>query len=1454
MSDSEDSTVTYTELSSPFEGLSDIGSPGVVGPEHEGLPWMLDDPYVQEDPEDDDDKDPEEDPANYLANEGDDSDDEDESSDDDEDDDVDIKGDDEEEEEHPTPADFIAVAFPAVDQAPSAEEIEPFKTDESAATPPPHPAYRIIARISIRDETPISLPSREEVERLLVIPTPPSSPLSPWSSPLPQIPSPLPPILSPPLPISSLSLPASPIYPLGYRAAMIRLRAKIPSTSHPTQLGTPPSGTPPLLPTPAPTSSPLLMLPSADHGADRPEVCLPPQKRLCFAFGPRQDLEREVGYGITDTWDDMVEDMQETPVVTDVAELSQSMKDFGTTIRQDTDKIYRRLDNAHSERQLMAGRLNMLYRDRRAHARTELQAADCRRQAAISELLAVDHKRQAWFIKALKLLNRLQTQMTEFKRQQGPAKGPAQPDAPKEKMAPKRTMRSKPSQKQPTHISQLMPASGTERAARECTYTEFLKCQPLNFKDTKGVVGLSQWFERMESVFHIIGQMPLTDLKVKGTDLTSYTQRFQELALLCGRMFPEESDKIEKYVGGLPDMIYGSVVASKPKTMQDAEYGQMLTMLTILERAPGGSEDPTCFVVCKPRAFKREVSKAKEPTCWELRLPILGVIQNGNGHVSITTDTKGQNKVFAPRTAEEIIARGKESRKVRTTLLMAYQKIILLNYMMMMQKNIGMPSNLDLVEMTNPEDAEVYLEAKLDQSLEEDEDYALMALQQAQNQSTGVTSCSTTCLKKVESTLLLINKSQLCTEPFELVSEPVVNELMLDVKPKVWSDAPIFEEYDQIVKYDLNHLIRDCDFHEKRMARKAELNNGWNRKSSQREIRQTWNNVQRLPDENQVLLKIPRQNNMYSFNLENIVSSGGLASLIANAIIDESNKWHKRLGHVNFKNLNKLVKGNLVRVADFINLETVVNVSPIPTSRIISSHPSALILGDPTSAVQTRSKVNKSFRAYAFVSYVQKQRGRKEGGGERHNLRTSDCLFAYFRKELLSSRYIKYSTSRFCLWEEGLLDERGFIEIEDERELLSEIASYQMDLKSAFLYGKIDEEVYVSQPLGFLDPKYPQKVYKVVKALYGLHQAPRAWHDGRVDSDEFYGRAHFSFLDYTSNRMQIGTACNLLRLKAFSQDEEASDVDVYLYRSMIGSLMYLTASRPDIMYLKGKPNWVAAVVFGILECPHLTGILSDSDDAGQSKSLQKSTKEVVQIFLAGTHFCNAKAETWLLLLQSGICVFRDLQSTIVDPLECMTEYREGSLTDDRARVCSRDMQLIVCMQERYRCPQTACGQKPLVVLRGGCVPAVYPACIVDFMHQCVLIEKWSLCCCVSADNLFQSLIQEKQRGRRIIEGGDESESESDGILEAEKKFKQLASDEEMARKEIQHLIFETKKSLRGYIQSSVEKIKTSDALVAELDIGYQEWIPEGFDRVLWGDLMIMFNPDDEDKFWNSQQD
>nr|GFD12760.1 hypothetical protein [Tanacetum cinerariifolium] len=101
-------------------------------------------------PEDDDDEDPEEDPVDYPADEGDDGDDKEESSEDDkddEDDEMDIE-DDEEEKEHPAPADSVVIAPTAADQALSAEEMEPFETDESAATPPPHPAYHEAASTS----------------------------------------------------------------------------------------------------------------------------------------------------------------------------------------------------------------------------------------------------------------------------------------------------------------------------------------------------------------------------------------------------------------------------------------------------------------------------------------------------------------------------------------------------------------------------------------------------------------------------------------------------------------------------------------------------------------------------------------------------------------------------------------------------------------------------------------------------------------------------------------------------------------------------------------------------------------------------------------------------------------------------------------------------------------------------------------------------------------------------------------------------------------------------------------------------------------------------------------------------------------------------------------------------------------------------------------------------------
>ncbi|GKD50415.1 hypothetical protein Tco_1279391 [Tanacetum coccineum] len=157
--------------------------PAAISPTADS-PGYVPESDLEEDPEEDDDEDLEEDPADYPVDGGDDGNDEDESSDDDEDEDVDIEGD-EEEEEYPAPVDSTVIALPTVDQAPSAEETEPFETDESAATPPPHPAYRVTTRISIRDEQPIPLWSDTEVSRLLAIPTLAPSPLSPWSSPLP---------------------------------------------------------------------------------------------------------------------------------------------------------------------------------------------------------------------------------------------------------------------------------------------------------------------------------------------------------------------------------------------------------------------------------------------------------------------------------------------------------------------------------------------------------------------------------------------------------------------------------------------------------------------------------------------------------------------------------------------------------------------------------------------------------------------------------------------------------------------------------------------------------------------------------------------------------------------------------------------------------------------------------------------------------------------------------------------------------------------------------------------------------------------------------------------------------------------------------------------------------------------------------------------------------------------
>ncbi|GJZ36962.1 reverse transcriptase domain-containing protein [Tanacetum coccineum] len=118
----------------------------------------------------------------------------------------------------------------------------------------------------------------------------------------------------------------------------------------------------------------------------------------------------------------------------------------------------------------------------------------------------------------------------------------------------------------------------TERVARECTYPDFMKCQPLNFKGTEGFFKLIQWFEKMETwnshvrnIGHDVAYaMNWTDLKKKMTDKYCPRVEIKKLEAELWNLKVKESDKIERYVGGLPDMIHRSVVASKTKTMQEA--------------------------------------------------------------------------------------------------------------------------------------------------------------------------------------------------------------------------------------------------------------------------------------------------------------------------------------------------------------------------------------------------------------------------------------------------------------------------------------------------------------------------------------------------------------------------------------------------------------------------------------------------------------------------------------------------------------------------------------------------------------------------------------------------------------------------------------------------------------------------------------------------------------------
>ncbi|GJZ95865.1 putative ribonuclease H-like domain-containing protein, partial [Tanacetum coccineum] len=359
--------------------------------------------------------------------------------------------------------------------------------------------------------------------------------------------------------------------------------------------------------------------------------------------------------------------------------------------------------------------------------------------------------------------------------------------------------------------------------------------------------------------------------------------------------------------------------------------------------------------------------------------------------------------------------------------------------------------------------------------------------------------------------------------------------------------------------------------------------------------------------------------------------------------------------------------------ADMTNLNTIMPVSPIPTTRLHKDRPLEQIIGDINSAPQTR-RMTKSVTEHGMFSSVQQRINHKD---------FQNCLFACFLSQAEPNKVIQAlkDPSLIEAMQEELLqfklqqvwtlvdlphgkraigtkwvyrnkkDERGIVirnksrlvaqwytqkEGIDYDEVFASVAKieairlflayasykdfmvYQMDVKSAFLYGKIEKEVYVYQPLGFEDPDFPDRVYKVEKDIYGFNQAPRAWVKGdillvqvyvddiifrstkKVLCTEFEKLMHKKFQMISMGELTFFLGLQVTQkddgifisqdkyvneiLKKFGfstvktastpmetskplmKDESAEDVDVHLYRSMIGSLIYLTSSRPDIMF------------------------------------------------------------------------------------------------------------------------------------------------------------------------------------------------------------------------------------------------------------------------------------------------
>ncbi|GJY02899.1 retrovirus-related pol polyprotein from transposon TNT 1-94 [Tanacetum coccineum] len=250
-----------------------------------------------------------------------------------------------------------------------------------------------------------------------------------------------------------------------------------------------------------------------------------------------------------------------------------------------------------------------------------------------------------------------------------------------------------------------------------------------------------------------------------------------------------------------------------------------------------------------------------------------------------------------------------------------------------------------------------------------------------------------------------------------------------------------------------------------------------------------------------------------------------------------------------------------------------VNQPPEHISKWTKDHPIDNVIGDPSRPVSTRHQLqNEALFCYfdAFLSSVEPKS---------------------YKEALMKSCWIKpCKTNSMTI--------RIFLAFVAR----TNIVVYQMDVKTAFLNGILRKDVHVDQPDGFVDPENPNHVYKLKKAFYGLKQAPRAW---REDKDillmSMMGKISFFlglqisqsprgiFLNQSKYAVEIikkhgmetsdPVGTHMVEKSKLDADPQGKEVDPTRYRGMIGSLMYLTASRPDLQFVYSKDSCIALTAF-----------------------------------------------------------------------------------------------------------------------------------------------------------------------------------------------------------------------------------------------------------------------------------